>query len=470
MDRDQQRIEAAFLAQCSPQAAYDWLFARRYTGDEGPPYRSETPKVLEYLLVRRKEPLIDLGIARFGHSNEAIRRVFRRGNLGVRCAALSNPSIGSSMGLGPLSDGWLDEKDSKELIRSGTKAELESLAKNKYLNNEALEELIEKKEAFSELSDNQYLHMLVCLGRNPRMSTEYNEKILDGWLEYRHDRVFSLAWDLALSLPATQRNAYVLYALLQHTMLPVNFKNPEEVIKRWRIKDEEKLWEPSYLLRSRLADLLEADEQLLASDDLAVRESFYRRFPPWKYKDWPTFIERDGKLAFEGMVENDKLWYDDEYRRLLRELAWEVPDTHYSLDAVNILNAVEERKRRQHPKWFPEKDSYNIAIPCLENKLDRIVDTTESLLENDDQVKKSQIEKVEHLLNSIENNINESQIELRQSLHRLQSEFDVLRENLIETAETEAVRHTTYCKYPGAGATMWPWIIVIALLILILLK
>ena len=110
MDRYQQRIEAAFLTRCSPQAAYDWLFGRRFTGDEAPwlsEWLSEAPKVLEYLLLRRKDPLIDLGIARFGHSSKAVRRVFRRGDVGVRCAALSNAHIGPS---GLFDDGWLEKK------------------------------------------------------------------------------------------------------------------------------------------------------------------------------------------------------------------------------------------------------------------------------------------------------------------------------------------------------------------------
>ena len=62
-------------------------------------------------------------------------------------------------------------------------------------------------------------------------------------------------------------------------------------IARWRIDDKpvhaEKWYEmsPSFYLRSTIADLLEADDDLLGSDDLALRRSFYRRFQPCRYKN-----------------------------------------------------------------------------------------------------------------------------------------------------------------------------------------
>jgi hypothetical protein len=465
MDRYQQRIEAAFLVQCSQQAAYDWLFAHRYIGDERPPWLVTAPKVLEYLLVRRKNPLIDLGIARFGHSIEAIRRVYRRGNLGIRCAALSNVHIGPES---LIFLGWLKEKDITELIRSGTKAELESLAKNRFLNDDALKKLIERKEPFAELSDDQYISMLMWLGRNPRMSTDYNERILDGDAEYSHGKVFSLAWELARHLPTTRTNAYVLDELLQGTSLPVGYDNPEEVLERWRIEDKpqdgKRSLAPSYFLRRRLSDLLEADDKLFNSNDDAVRESFYRRFSPWQFKDWPTFIERDGELAFDGMVENDELWRIAENRKLLYDIAWKVPDPHSSMNAPNTYNAVEERKHKQHPEWFAEENSeysnsINATVHRVEKKLKKVADAVVALRGNDNQIEIIDIaEKVERLLERIEDADTDSHNEFLQELHRL-------RDELLETRE---IMRSTPCRY--TGASVWPWILVIGLLILILLK
>lgn len=470
MDRYQQRIEAALLAHCSPQAAYDWLFDRRYTDDEGPPWLAEAPETLEYLLVRRKHPLIDLGIARFGHSLSMIRKVFRRGDLGTRCAALANPHVGPRTRSNRINDGWLQEDELENLVRCGSEAELEAFVTNRFLNDDALECLLERKEEFENFSDEKYTKVLIWLGKNPRMSAEYDRGVLDGRAEYRHGRVFSLAWELARHLPTTKTNASVLYELLQHTALPVGYDNPGEVLERWRIEGEphngSRSLASSYFLRTRIADVLKPDGKLLDSDDPAVRESFYRRFSPWQFKDWQTFIERDGELAFDGMVENDELWRGAENRKVLRDLAWKVPDPHSSMNAPNALNAVEERKRRQHPEWFAEEDSEYSNSPDsilrrLEKKLDKIVDAVEALSDTDNQVNGEATDiaqNVERLLERREETGNDNQNELRKELHRLRDEL----------LESRTITQPTPCRY--TRAPVWPWIIVIALLILILLK
>ena len=470
MDRCEKRIEAAFLVQCSSQAAYDWLFSRRYTGDQGPPRLFEAPEILEYLLVRRKDPFIDLAIARFGHSLPMIRRVFKRGNAGTRCAALANLHVGPRTRINRINEGWLQEDEFRKLIRSGSEAELEALIKNRFLNDDALECLLERKEEFADISEEQYIKMLIWLGKNPRMSAEYDHRILDGWAESSHARVFSLAWELARHLATTKTNARVLYELLKNTALPVGYDNPEEVLERWRIEEEPKNGRRSlaysYFLRTRLADVLKADDKLLSSNDPSARESFYRRFYPWQYKDWPTFIERDGGLAFDAMAENDELWRNAESREVLRDLAWKVPDPHSSMRAPNTYNAVEERKLREHPEWFADEDSeYSNAPDAIarrvEKKLDKLVDAVEPFLGKDNYINtvaQDIGEKVERLSERIEDAGTDSQNEIRHELHSLRDEL----------LETRAITQPEPCRY--TRAPVWPWIIIIGLLILILLK
>lgn len=470
MVRYKQRIEAAFLAHCSPQAAYDWLFDRRYKDDDGPPWHFETAETLEYLLIRRRHPLVDLGIARFGHSLPMIRKVFRRGDLGIRCAALANPHVGPCTRIKRTNDGWLEEDGLETLVRRGTDAELEALITNRFLNDDALECLLERKEEFENHSNEKYTKMLIWLGKNPRMSAEYDRRILDGWAEYHHENVFSLAWELARTFPTTKTNAYVLYELLQHTAVPVGYDNPEEVLERWRIEEEPKDGSRSlaysYFLRTRLADVITADDKLLSSNDPAVRESFYRRFSPWQFKDWPTFIEKDGGFAFDAIVENYELWRSAENRDLLRDLAWKVPDPPSSMNAPNTYNAVKERMRRQHPEWFADEESQYSNAPDaivrrVEKKLDKLVDAVEAFSGNNNQIDymaNDIVGKVERLLERVENLGAYSQKGIRQELQSLRSEL----------LETTPITQATLCRY--TRAPVWPWIMVIGLLTLILLK
>ena len=123
MDSHQLRIEASYLSHCTAQGAYDWLEARAHKGDEAPfLFSSDEPAILGRILLRREEPLIDLGIARFSNSVSAIRRAYRRGDIGVRCAALSSPHIGPKLNGQILGHGWLDEDALRQIVCDGPNA------------------------------------------------------------------------------------------------------------------------------------------------------------------------------------------------------------------------------------------------------------------------------------------------------------------------------------------------------------
>jgi hypothetical protein len=133
-------------------------------------------------------------------------------------------------------------------------------------------------------------------------------------------------------------------------------------IARWRI-DEKPVradkWynmSPSFYLRSMIADLLEANDDLRSSDDLALRCSFYRRFEPYEYKNWPDFAERDSGVFFEAALQNMNLWRYREERERLERLAWDMPDPHSTMDAPNDYRARENHLMKIHPEWFSNND------------------------------------------------------------------------------------------------------------------
>ena len=355
----QKRIEATYLSHCTSQAAYDWLADHQSPPGELASLFEDHPTVLEYLLLRRKDPLIDLGLARFARSSSIIRRVYRRGGVGVRCAALSNSNVGPNL-FTFLGQGWLNGSGLKDLVEIGTEAELEALVKNPSITDEAVERLLTRGQEFAEISDIRFLKALVWLGENPRISKPYDRRHLDGYAEYSHNNIFNLVWELARSLPTDKDHAAVLCRLLDKAQRPVRFEKIQQVIERWQIESleegQEKLFSYPFALRSRIADLLDPDDELLQSKDPALRRSFYRRFSPARYGNWPRFIENDGEECFDSLVENDNLWKTYDLRVQLQEAAWQVPDPHHGMMAPNAFNAVEERMRQNHPDWFRDED------------------------------------------------------------------------------------------------------------------
>jgi hypothetical protein len=359
MKAHEKRITATYLMQCSPDRAYDWL-NQNCRGKLAYPYREELVeerKVLEYLLCRRKNSLVDLGLARYGYTPYAIKSVFYRGNSGVRGAVLSNAGLAPLIIKGSLLQ---DEPviDLIDLIGKARRAELEALALNPHLPDDFYINLIERKEFFSSLSEKNYKLMLISLGENHRLSSPYDETWRDGWSDYKYHAVFTAAWNLAAKVPATQEWAAILTSLLRNAKPPTSFENLEEALQRWQIdpprKDPERYYNPGYgfYLRSRLADLFLAEKVLLDSPDLAVRQSFYRRFSPQKFSNWPDFLNKDGQEFVFEAIENLNLWQSEKERLNLQAVVWECPDPHSTMDMPNLYRVKEKKLKEEHPDWF----------------------------------------------------------------------------------------------------------------------
>lgn len=400
MKRYEKRITASFLWNCSPEQAYEWL-SKHWEAPKVGGFRGfaraefdSVRKPLEYLLYRRNDPLIDIGLAQYGYVSSVLKRVFRRGDSGVRCAILASPAL---LGCGLLQNDPLF--DLSAVVRKGHFSELEALASNPYMDTNFYEDLLKRQNYFAELTDKNFQIMVYRLGENPRLRTEYDEDYFDGSADYQYNRIFNTAWELAANVPATQEWAYILNHFLSDTVLPFNFDNKTQVIDRWRIdppkEKNDSYYAPpySFYLRSRLADLFEANDELLNSPDLALRRSFYERFSPWDYKDWPDFFKKDGEEFIESASWNPKLWRDQKERKKLSTLAWDCPDPRSDMKMPNLYRGRESYFRREHPEWFYEEDDEFSSEPDAINRqtmklLTKIDEKLENLLFRADEKQK----------------------------------------------------------------------------------
>jgi hypothetical protein len=340
-------------------------------------------RVVEYVLLRRRHPLIDLGLAQYARSPHVLRIVFGRGNSGDRCAVLSNPFF--------FDVGWLSEGAVVRLepvLKRGNRREVEALALNPHLPDSFYEHLIKKTKYFADLDDRTYKLMLYRLGENPRLSSSYDDTYLDGYKDYKFHSVFTAAWELTMTAPTTEEWAGILAHLLHRAQTPIGFKEVAKVIERWRIdpprKDDDSYYKPGYGfdLRSRLADLLEADDNLLNSQDSALRHSFYRRFSPRKYKNWPDFLQRDGEAFVQEAMQNMDLWRTAEEREKLQKVAWASPDPRSDMMMPNVFRAREKSLRETHPEWFhAEDDEYSNDPNAVARRVEKLLKSIAEKLE-----------------------------------------------------------------------------------------
>jgi hypothetical protein len=350
-------IEGKYLSVCSPDMAYQWLSARapqtsvyrnaHYVSSSGP------HEHFEEILLERNDPLIDYGLARHGWSSDVAEKLYDRLDHAGRCTMRACHLAGG----GPPEPFEGIKEFTDELLR-----ELIAWVYNPNHSDEFFEGLFNRSGVFERLTDKHFQILIHLAGRNQRLSTPYESLYLDGFDDYRYHQVFAHAWNMTLWVPTTQAWAGALEALLQNMVRGAgNDFDVGGAIERWRIDEKQptadKWYENSrsFFLRSIIADLQKADDQLLNSQDLALRFSFYRRFNPHQYEGWPKFLENDASIFFQGLLQNMNVWKDQRERERLAQVAWDVPDPRHNMDAPNNFRAREDHLRKQHPDWFEEE-------------------------------------------------------------------------------------------------------------------
>jgi hypothetical protein len=370
----EERVEAGFLSKASPEEVVRWLRdnykepSKGIYGESLDVYKEDGRRLIEYILSRRNDALIDHGLARYGCSRYAIQKAYDRGDVSTRAAAVGNVRGGAVL------------RQADEILRTGKYALLCALLGNKWLRGGYIEVVLRRKRAFSDISDDRLAVIVSALTGNERLRTPYQSLYLDGGGDYQYHLPFHAAWDLTKTVPANQEWAGILWNLLGHTVRPYTLEKQQAAIERWNIDNPPEKpgrWfsrSPSFFVRSLLYDFKTPDKTLLGSDDAACRYSFYRRFSPDEFRDWPRFLKIDGEEFAHAALQNENLWRSATHRQALARVCWDSPDPDHSMDMRSYFRADEQRHRERHPEWFAEApDSpWQEPLEQILNRLERL--------------------------------------------------------------------------------------------------
>jgi hypothetical protein len=344
-------ITTKYLRVCPPTEAVNWLKERRQKIENvNNSFLLPNRELIEGTLLERFDAYIDFGLALYGVDHKTAQKLYSKGDLGLRCTILANTP-----------NGGYDAIQSRFVVAElapDNLVELSALMSNPNIDDRILEFCFERKQLFEKVSDEHYRNILLVVGDNPRLSKPYDDRWVDGYADYSYHKVFNDAWNLTKTVPATVEWAAVLAHLLRNCLPPSNF-DPIPAISRWYIdaaqNAEERNWHGyGFYVRSRLADLLNADDALRNADDLALRTSFYRRFDPRRYPNWKTLAPKDGEEFLTAALENKLIWKSPTDRETLSALCWEYPDPRSNMDMPNFFRAREDGMRRDHPEWFED--------------------------------------------------------------------------------------------------------------------
>ena len=287
-----ERIEIGYLLRASAEATARWLMEnwRQPIVDDFDGWKGDTSgrHLLEFILSKRRDPIIDHALARYGYTKGAIQLAYDRGDVSTRYAAVGNPR------------GNIALKQISEILRTGSFSLITELLQNPFLPGRFFENLFGRKEEFSDIDDQRFLTILYRIAGSPRLSRARDDTFFDGYAEHAYDKAFQATWNLAKTVPTDQHWAGALWEILRRCERPQSggIDNLDQAIERWRIDrsfvDKSRRWErsQSFYVRTLLAGFLRADQDLLNSDDPALRSSFYRRFSPLEFRDWPAFIAK----------------------------------------------------------------------------------------------------------------------------------------------------------------------------------
>lgn len=366
---------AVFLASATPAEVSRWLAGRdiTYSPTSGTPDTPSNAHVLEYILFRRNDPLIDLALAEHGRSRTVLERVYKRSGSSVRAVACSN----ASLFVGEAISSFIWDQDEAlfwKVIKNGNSAELRALCENPNLSSGMYASLItswvgNNKSRVDEtlrLSNERFQQVVRFLTKNPRLSVDReNSKeryYLDGYADYEYGILFSECWNLAAIAPVDPAWAYYLSQLYERMQPSYNpFDDIESILARWRPTEDEEENRLMRGLREVIAKhYIAPTKETLHHNDEAIRRAFYRTFDPMKEdfieQDWAAWCKRDKYCEYE-LQSNEKIWRNNRSRKKLDGLMWELSRENSDMTGVGWFEMRENTYKQEHPEWFANNDT-----------------------------------------------------------------------------------------------------------------
>ena len=365
MKKDQmienQEFTSYWLSHGSADVVFEWLRENMSKYHEARiteiRYYLEIAEEIETVLVERNEPLINLGLALYVNlSEKTALSLFRNGDHTIKKAVLAGPSIARCV----FSFSWLNEV-LREILGSFDKERklLESLLLNKFIPDDFLRDLYERREPFECLTDLQWLLTLQHTASNPRLSIPYDGE-WDFMSEMSYDAVCTAGWKLFKTVPVNNDSAVVL-SELGNKLIP---SKPHDMdvfatIKRWKIDNDRLGWsfkQCRFALARLIGEYGSDFESLKDSTDIALRKSYFARFRTRKPEEVRELFEKDNDKFLDAALYNPKLYMNEAVREELRQCCWDYKHPHHELDYPNTFRRQVERFTQEHPEWFADYD------------------------------------------------------------------------------------------------------------------
>ena len=376
-------ITEAELIASTPERVHSILEARAAKRDMND---SGFDREIEKTLLGRNDPLIDLGLARFGRYDATAATLFKKSSgpesgqpheRAMRLAILANEYLDGMLSFAGIPAALFDSKsdDLSTWLANAEDDELLAMFGNPAINESFLRDFLEGKAGWQAMDEPRRQMALRALSNNKRMGERYSGG-MDGYAEFSHGQVFTAGWKLAETLPATREWANVLGNLLDKMRCEAfGIDEPLLIAERWRpavddadgLAGDAKLATSGHawgypLVRKSLAHLAAKNKpdlrkELLKHVDPAIRDAVYT-FYDMTPDEVLAAYDLDKNLAVNSCQRNDYVWRRPESRKALHDISWKACgelNNNY-MDSANVYNYWAAEKKKSHPDWFKDEE------------------------------------------------------------------------------------------------------------------
>jgi hypothetical protein len=344
MEKNEWLFQAEVTSHRDPQYVYDWLESCSRLDKDQLRFQDEIYQT-EIGLMERNDPLIDLGLAKYGRTGSVLSDLYEKGSELVRVAALSN-SVYFETTL--EESGWINDAAIESMIKEiedETSDLFTALCLNPRISDRHIKLLLKRDGPFSTLSERQLICAVYFFSDNKSVCLDYEDNPLDeldGWSRSIFYERIEGAWNLVGALTVNQLSANYLHKFL--SKLPKEshrLKNIDVLIDRWRIDEEGSTYglPPSFLLRALLVDLKPLKDNFREHTDVAFRASYLRRFWPHTFPDWVAYAQDNIECA-DFLIENEHILSDEGELESLCAFA------RSSMDGLSFIRLEGELNRR----------------------------------------------------------------------------------------------------------------------------
>jgi len=362
----------------------------------------------EQRLLDKNDPFIDLTLAQYCFHPETLGALFNKSrmdkNVALELACISNTTVSRRRyTFVKLPEALFTQSREGEIgvwFKMIRNEEIDALFRNPTIDDGFLSDVLEGKQFWAEMTDEQKTTALMALCNNPRIVTHYDNEMMDGYAEYLHRRVPNAIWHLAEILPVQGEWAILLGSLLAKVVGGTHGMDMVAATKRWDVVDEKekeekkKQWlNPFESVRYALykaggqvrdpygKDRAEVRKQLLANDDLAFRAAVYSQLQLTP-DEITSAYEKDKLVAFQYTIDNLQIWKNPDSRKALHDICWDA-DGRYNnnyMDCANHYKWKEKELKTKYPEWFVEKEESSEPEEIDETKQALTVSVTKELL------------------------------------------------------------------------------------------